>query len=1181
MQEHAPPRGGRYTLGLVTADIHLGVGAALWSGVLEAAERSGVNVVCFPGGEVRADGAPRAALYELVGPARLDGVISWTSTLGVSAVGEATAERFARRLRHLPVVSLNSVLDGHETLRCDSHAGMREAVGHLVAAHGRRRPACIRGPLANPVSLDRYHAYRNALARNRLPLDRSLVAAATEFADAAGAAAMRVLLDIRGLRPGYDFDALVACSDVLAAGALRLLAARGVRVPEDVSVVGFNDSMEARLSDPPLTSVSLPFAELGAQAVDTLVARLRGTAPPARSAVAGTLVTRRSCGCHSPLAAQSPPRTAAPGGGGREAGPVPLGAGFATMPRAGRQLAAAFGADLGARPGRQGAPPGGGFLPLLERVANGEVTGAESAAAWDAALLRARDALLPRLPLSGRAHAERLFGQARLLVAEKAHRLLEYERWAEQQDARRLRELGTALSTTVTTGELAAALARALPGTGVSGCRLVLYESDGGGGLGAAGAGFADGGPGGQDGGERPAFCARPARLVPLAAAGEAGTGPVYAPFPAGRLLPDEALPDGERFALVAEPLHIGAEHFGFALFDAGPRQEAPRRAARFRALGDQVSAALKGVRLFEEARGARDAAEQASRLKTRLLDNATDELRTPVEEILARAPRDPGAAADGAPGGVHAAAGRLLRLIDDLLDLSRSEIDALDLSWRLLDPRPVLLDAYAAATRAAGEHRLWQLDMPQRLPAVRADAARLRQILVTLMGAVAAHRAGGAPAVLSARVLLPVLCVRLTCPGLDVSARDADELFRPFGSTRAGMRLGPAIARRLAALHGGTVTLDTDGAGGPGFTLTLPLPAPAGPARQGADGRRAGGEVLLAAGRPPAEAAELARAHGLVLRTLTGGDETAAVPEGGGPPGALVWDAGGGPGEWAAVRRLHDASALRHSPFLLYGLAEPVPSADLGGALGALRPVGLGDPVLVVDGDAAARQKARELVNRLLPGRAVRTAADGTAALALLAHETPCLLIVARTLADMDGLDLVERIASPGGGPSPAVLLLADREHGLTPADVPRAEPHPGLVLLHRGVLTPRETEALLGAMARRAGPGRVLGSTPVRQALVYVEQHFRHPVSRWQVARAAGVSEDHLSRLFHRELGLTLWDYLTRLRVERAKERLLLTDDSVGTVGRAVGFHDRAYFSRVFRRVTGVAPHAYRRPG
>ncbi|GAA2403477.1 hypothetical protein GCM10010420_33380 [Streptomyces glaucosporus] len=201
--------------------------------------------MCFPGGPLRPAGAPRAALYDLVGPGRLDGVICWTSTLGLPAPGDERAARLVERLGELPVVSLNRALEDHETLRLDSYAGMRAAVGHLVGEHGRRRLACVRGPLANPVPRDRHRAYADALARHRVPRDRSLVVAATDFGGRAGAAAMRVLVDVRGMLPGRDFDAVVACSDVLAADVLRFLTGRGVRVPEDVAVVGFNDSPEA------------------------------------------------------------------------------------------------------------------------------------------------------------------------------------------------------------------------------------------------------------------------------------------------------------------------------------------------------------------------------------------------------------------------------------------------------------------------------------------------------------------------------------------------------------------------------------------------------------------------------------------------------------------------------------------------------------------------------------------------------------------------------------------------------------------------------------------------------------------------------------------------------------------------------------------------------------------------
>ncbi|HCA84958.1 MAG TPA: hypothetical protein DEQ61_05365, partial [Streptomyces sp.] len=416
--------------------------------------------------------------------------------------------------------------------------------------------------------------------------------------------------------------------------------------------------------------------------------------------------------------------------------------------------------------------------------------------------------------------------------------------------------------------------------------------------------------------------------------------------------------------------------------------------------------------------------------------------------------------------------------------------------------------------------------------------------------------------------------------------AGEVEHLFQPFASGAPGMRLGLAIARRLAVLHGGSVSLHR-GPGPLGFQLDLPLPTPADApgsvpaAVAGPEGRTM---LVAAAATPPREITAVARRHGLRTHRLHPDDDIASlVAEHG--LSAVAWDAANArPHEWSPVQRLHDHPELRHTPFLLYG---PVSGRSLGQALHTLRPPGLADPVVVVDGHEASRERLRRLVTGALPGRAVRTAGDGTAALALLAEEAPALLVVPRELADMDGFDVIEQMyeaASQGRGPGTGgqeqpgipVLMLSDR--GFTADDVRRAEPHPGLVLLGRDILTESETAGLLTRMTHRTDPGANRTYAPVRHALAYIEQHYRHPLSRWQLAQAAGVSENHLGRLFHRELGLTLWDYLTRLRIQRAKERLRQSDDSVQAVARAVGFHDRAYFSRVFRKVTGVAPHVYR---
>ncbi|WP_320774472.1 substrate-binding domain-containing protein [Streptomyces sp. CRN 30] len=1207
------------TVGLLTANIHLGVGATLWSGVRAAAERNDVGLVCFPGGEVRDGGVPRGALYELVGPARLDGVVCWSSTIGLPSSG-TRARRLLRGLAHLPVISLNQPLgEEADVLSVDSHAGMRKLVGHLVARHGCRRPACIRGPVANPVSEDRYRAYVDALRHHGIGLESTHVCAAVDFGAAGGASAMRVLLEARGLKPGVDFDAVLACSDVLAADALRLLTERGVRVPEDVAVVGFNDSPEARLGDPPLTSVALPFAELGALAVDTLVARLRGTRPPDRTTIPATLVPRRSCGCPYPASRD----IVAPAPGAARA-PQGWAALDAVLPSAGTRLAEAFRADLapdgpppgggpaatsdaeddhadraekghaygadvsgtagartratggaeqtgtgrtrkgtaaaagtgGAGPaggtgaGRTGhgvaggdeVSPAGGFLALFEQLLRGRARSQGEVDRWYQALERARPVVVAGLPADRRGHAEALFGRAGLLVAERARGLLEYGRWTQAQRARRLREFGTALTTVVDLDGLSDVLERHLAQPGVPGCRIVLYEQT------APGAAVPVRG------------MARP--LLTRAEARRLGHSGVLdsPPFPAALLLPDPLLPGGgRRSRLVLEPLHIGEQQLGLAVFDATASDEpADHDGALYRELGDQISAALKGIGLFDEVRRARDAAEQAHRFQTRLLTHVVAELRDPLEAMLARDGDDPGAVLTE----VHRDAARLLHLSANLLDLAQSEAGDLVLTRRLLDPLPLLRRACAeaAAGRRVPGYPRWSVELPDRLPSVPADAARLRQILGNVLTA-AADRARDATVRVSACWSPAGVRIVVAVPG-------APAVVSPAGGSRR-FDIGLTTARRLAMMHGGSLR-PADTADGGAYVLELPLPSPDGHAhRPAADA----GPLLVVA---PGEAAEDVRrsAGHHRVRTHPGGPDLDAVPfpeERG--PGAVVWEAlPDRPQEWRAVQRLHDHPALRHTPFVLFGAR----GADLGDALRALRPAGLAEPVVVAGRTPRSREALRRIAEAALPDHPTRVVADAATVLALIAEETPRLVVLEDFLGDLHGLDVVERLHDGAGRAlCPAVVAGHD---GITAADARRARPHPALLLLDLDVFTPSEAASLVRELTGRDGrlPPRV--RAVLDEALVYLYEHYRRPVSRWQVAQAAGVSEDHLGRLFHRRYGLTLWEYLTRLRVRRAAERLRSSEDSVQSVARAVGFRDRSYFSRVFRRVTGVSPHFYR---
>lgn len=170
----------------------------------------------------------------------------------------------------------------------DNAGGARQAVAHLVTA-GRRRIATIAGPQDMGVGLARLTGYREAAAEAGLPVAEDLIAYG-DFSEPSGAVAMRTLL---ASRP--DLDAVFVASDLMAAGAVRVLREAGRRVPADVAVVGFEDSAIARQTDPPLTTVHQPVEEMGRQMAHLLVTRIRGERPDQPYVLLDThLVVRQS-----------------------------------------------------------------------------------------------------------------------------------------------------------------------------------------------------------------------------------------------------------------------------------------------------------------------------------------------------------------------------------------------------------------------------------------------------------------------------------------------------------------------------------------------------------------------------------------------------------------------------------------------------------------------------------------------------------------------------------------------------------------------------------------------------------------------------------------------------------------------------------------------------------------------
>jgi DNA-binding LacI/PurR family transcriptional regulator len=179
--------------------------------------------------------------------------------------------------------------EGFTYVDVDNVRGAASAVRHLLG-QGRRRIATITGPLDMAVGADRLAGYRNAIQEGGLRRDPGLEADG-QFEQDGGREAMERLLD---RTPGLD--AVFCASDLMAAGALRALRRAGRRVPDDVAIVGFDDSPIAQTTEPPLSSVQQPTEEMGREMARLLLAAIAGERIARRVVLDTTLIVRGSSG---------------------------------------------------------------------------------------------------------------------------------------------------------------------------------------------------------------------------------------------------------------------------------------------------------------------------------------------------------------------------------------------------------------------------------------------------------------------------------------------------------------------------------------------------------------------------------------------------------------------------------------------------------------------------------------------------------------------------------------------------------------------------------------------------------------------------------------------------------------------------------------------------------------------
>jgi LacI family transcriptional regulator len=273
------------TIGVLISDITTFFWTTLVRGIQDKAAKAGYSVIlCNSDEESENEQLYLSILFER----NVDGLI-----VSPTPHNHAYLKRLARSL--VPIVLVDRRVKGLQVpaIKTDNQAGAYEAVKHLLTL-GYERIAVITGIPGVETSEERFAGYRQALQAGGIPLRKTLIKEGYFQKDRAFIATGE-LLHLR--RPP---DAIFVCNEPMVSGCILALKEKGVRIPQDIAVIGFDDPVWAAYMDPPLTTVSQPSYTMGILAFEYLLAQISSNEKDRKYledvVLKPTLVIRQSCG---------------------------------------------------------------------------------------------------------------------------------------------------------------------------------------------------------------------------------------------------------------------------------------------------------------------------------------------------------------------------------------------------------------------------------------------------------------------------------------------------------------------------------------------------------------------------------------------------------------------------------------------------------------------------------------------------------------------------------------------------------------------------------------------------------------------------------------------------------------------------------------------------------------------
>lgn len=1164
--------------------------APIFRGITRAAQNRGCNVLlgCGMGPSANPTDPLRPAWPVLsadhdfvpIGPWNTDGLI-----VAVPLHSQARSEYIQGLIAagH-PILFVGSGETG-PTISVDNAGGILQAIRHL-SEHGHRQIGFIAGTVEDlrGDSGDRLRAYQSGCEIYGLEQDPRLLGYGRHVYDG-GYLAMQQILD-----SGVTFTAVVASNDESALGAMQALQNAGRRIPEDVAVIGFDNRLEGAVQEPGLSSIHVPLFNIGYHAVDLLLGHIEGKAQlPELVKVDTHLVIRESCGCR---VGKYVPFEADTGSAGQtlqgEDQPSSLARTIAaTIMNQARSLTEDEGLALCQRlvdTFRTSVQAGDraefqqALADALQRTAFGD----DDTHIWQDAISLMSDEFsetsghTPTSALLSRS----LLSEARLTIsAAMQHQHQHYvmdERWTSS----RLSLLTARLLTALDELHIYEILAANLPDMDIHTAFLGIYEAEG----------------------DDPVAWSTIRNTISL--------DEKLVRFRSREFPPDGLLGTGHQFILTLIPLVDQSGQIGFMGFDA----------AHFDLYGSivqQLGGALNTARLYRQATEGRRLAEEANRMKSRFLSTISHELRTPLNLIVGLSGmllRESEESDSSLPEAVrkdmdriHAYSQHLGGLIGDVIDLATSDAGHLRLNNETIDLAQALrIVAESGSQLAADKGLAWEAVLPETGPWVWGDQTRLRQIVLNLINnAIKFTTRGGVSLRIEDNINFVTVMVRDT--GLGISPDDQRAIFDEFWQSErsvargyGGLGLGLAISKRLVEIHGGIIAVQSSGEEGAGSTFTFTLPTVQPPLEQPLHPERpssAEQNVVILTSDP-------STSERLYEHLQRRGFEVLLVPMkweldwhsqiAEKHPQAIILDVSTDSAVgWNALKEIKSSPAMAEIPVLFFSssqldgasleldyLTKPIEISELTRALDqhwlmtdTIRPA---RTILVVDDEPNTLEMNARIVQSHASSNRVLKARNGKEALEILHREIVDLILLDLQMPEMDGFQVLEAMRSMESTRSIPVIVVTGTV--LTETDMSRLNEGVAAVL-GKGLFSIEETVYHISAALEHKRKLSEESRRLVRLAMGYIHQKFAESVSRRDVARHIGITEDHLTFCFRQELGTTPIMYLHRYRINQAKHLLRESRQTITEIASSVGFSDSGYFSRIFHRETGMSPEAFRR--